>query len=199
MHVICHFIFINLVFVKEYEHAWLVLFGVLFAIGLIFVFLFWRIIKYGRKIVDAKQIRVAAESICVWNFSPEEWLEYAAAASFVNEPKGSGEIKITVYDIWIKDENGTRSQSLNSSRLVTDCRVDAKGIKVRRRSMSQYSPTNAPVYKVSDLYIPVPRGKEVDAAKIVDELKAFIARHSDKVAEVTPPDVITGLLGEVDF
>jgi hypothetical protein len=174
-----------------------VLAGVIVFIGLVFAFLLWRLIRYGNNVAAAQKIRAAAVAICVWNFSPDEWLDYAAGAEFIKDPKGPGEIKITIYDIWIKDDGGTRTRSLNAKRLVTDCRVDSRGIKVRRRSVNIIRTT--PVYEVRDLYIPVPSGKEGDAAKVVDRLKAFIAEHSDKVAWVTPPDVLNGLMGEVDF
>ncbi len=82
--------------------------------------------------------------------------------------------------------------------MVTDCRVDSRGIKIRRRWVVDTQESSA-TYHVVDLHIPVPPGKADDAAKIVDTLKTFIADHSHLVARVIPPDAIYSLMGEIDF
>ena len=183
---------------KEYEHAWLVLFLVVVVIALVFAILIWVLINYSKKVAAGEQLRLAAPAICEWRFSPDEWNAYVAESTFIKDAKGAGEIKVTVYDIWIKDESGTRRQSLNAKFRVTACRIDSDGIKIRRRSVHESQKSSAS-YKMYDFHIPIPTGKEDDAARVVAELEKYMADHSEVVAAVTPPDVLTGLMGEVDF
>lgn len=171
----------------------LIVFGFLTTfVGVIFIL--------GR-IVFAQRMkaRKAAKPLCAWEYSATEWRQYAKDYSFSAYPNGSAKVKITPLDIWIQDDKRNVNKELDGVRkCVTDCRFAHKILRFRvryRRSGTK----GGTQYYAYDYELPVPTGKEKDALEIVDYFKKKISENSNKIAQITPDDVVTGLFGEAGF
>lgn len=176
--------------------GWVILIAVV--IVLVMLFNVFTALRNAKKSAEADEYRVEETPICVWKFSEAEWKEYSKNFLNYENPKGSAEIRFTKFDIWITDGNGTLRQQLNAGSLaLTDCRIEEKGIKIRIRSVKY--PRHSPHYKVATFHFLIPEEKAADAVKIVAAWKKSVADNADVIAEVTPPDVLTGLFGENDF
>ncbi len=158
----------------------------------------WRLISFSKQKTELYGMRSNAIPICVWTFSEIEWMEYSKTLQNYEDPKGSAEIRFTEFEFCMTDANRTLRQILFAANLgLTDCRITEKGIKARLRSFTEMRSYRN--YKVNDIYIPIPHGKEADAVKIVDAWKKAMADNADMIAEVTSPDELTELFGENDF
>ena len=194
-----NFIFLLLASDIQIKNPGLVLLIGLSIFGVLIALIIYNIRNLSRN-AEEDTYRKTEPPICVWKFSEADWKEYSSKFLNYKNPSGSGEIRFTVFDIWVTDANGTRRQRLNAGKFyaLTDCRMTENGIKIRIRSVN-YRGRNAPHFKVLTFKFLVPDDKRADGVKIVDAWKQFMADNSDVIDEVTPNDKLTGLFGENDF
>ena len=179
---------------------WYVLAIGIFIFAWLIALVLWRLISFSKQKTELYRRRANAMPICVWTFTEIEWIGYSKTLQNYKDPKGSAEIRFTEFEFCLTDANRTICQVLFGVNLaLTDCRITEKRIKARLRSVPIRGRSQSRVYKVNDIYIPIPDGKEADAVKIIDAWKKAMADHADMIAEVTSPDELTGLFGENDF
>ena len=179
--------------------SWYLTAIVCLAIAVLTIWLVGRDIYWDSKTKsEFRRLRANAIPICLWTFSEMEWREYSANFMNYQNPNGSAEIQFTEMDFCMREGNRTTRQILfDFNFALTDCRITEKGIKARLRSIKRGR--SIPIYKVNDVYVPIPHGKEADAEKIIEAWKKAIADNAGRVSLVTPSDKRLARGGETDF
>ena len=129
--------------------------------------------------------RSTIEPLCSWEYSAAEWADYAKRFDLAKVPKGSAMVKITAVDVWITDAGRVRRNELDGDRkCVVDCEITAGLLKIYVTSWAiQVNDVNR-TYTHLNLELPIPRGKEADAARALDYFKANMIKQAEKVAWV---------------
>lgn len=154
------------------------------------------------RIANANKIkhRAKIEPICTWEYPEAEWLDYAKRYDLAKVPKGIARVKITPVDIWIKDDGWDRRNELDAMRTcVTGCKIENSIFSIRARSWAMRSKSSHVTYTKLDLHLPIPAGKEADAAKALAVFTGIIASKSEQIARVTPDNGSVGLFGDMDI
>ena len=161
---------------------------------LIFVPLMW--------IVNVRMRRIRSQTppLCAWEYSVEQWKEYAVAYDLSNKPAGAAKVRITPKDIWIDDANGSLQKVLDGiRRCVTACKFEQNTLSFRVRGYTSTTMSGMKTFFHHDYRLPVPVGHEADAAKVRSFFEGRIAGNSSRITEYTPDDSVQGIFEETGF
>ena len=131
--------------------------------------------------------RIQMEPLAVWDYSPDEWQNYAKLYDLAKFPKGAARVSITLLDVWIIDDGEVRRKILADTRkCMTACRFVDQIMKLRVRSWACPYRSGRVVYSVEDFSFPIPLEKTEEAIKIERLFNENIISQSEKVASVMP-------------
>jgi hypothetical protein len=183
----------------------LVFLGLLFAfalgvLGLIYLVKRW---QRNRKV---SEIVACPNPLARWQYAPDEWPRAVAEEfTWVKHKDKPAQVFITPAGIYIT--NGLDGQLIHlrgSGKFVTHASyrgtdVSPLKLRVRWKVVTRYRNAEHVEYHTEDYRIPVPRGRNEDAIRIVQFFTTQAEQNPDLVNSVTSPDSPLSIFGKEPF
>ena len=153
-----------------------------------------------------RDILLGKDVLARWTYSPEEWRTLAAGEfEWVRHVETPGQIYISPYAILIYNGRDRFFADLQSNgALVTKAVVRGTNppvFKLRTRwKQTVYSNSGKKVnYFSNDFHVPVPSGREEEAARLVEYFDAQAEKNADAIQDVMPEEGGLSILGKEPF